>query len=175
MKVDDFLKIGKKNRLVRKCHKVLLHVTVLFPNFRSFRRSGRGLAKNSKIVGACLNNQPICVESIPLFFKNWYYLRISTPACTQVVVHSSTHCYGTNGMHVYIHALTMSYRGAAARSGGGLGAQPSIQEYRNSFLLYATCQKMQVLDHTYAPLRMHWRTNTCQHHHILHHRFHTSL
>ena len=48
-----------KNRLVRKCHRLLLHVRVLFPKFCSFRRPGRVLARSIKIVGAWLSNQPI--------------------------------------------------------------------------------------------------------------------
>ena len=49
----------KKNRMVRECHKLLLHVRVLFPIFCSFRRSGRVLPKNTMIVGAWLSNPPI--------------------------------------------------------------------------------------------------------------------
>ena len=53
----------RKNGLVRKCHSLVQHVTVLFPKFCSFRRSGRVLARSIKIIGAWLSNQPTFIGS----------------------------------------------------------------------------------------------------------------
>ena len=49
----------KKNRVVRKCNRLVLHVRVMFPKLCRVRRSVRVLPRCIKIVGARLSNQPM--------------------------------------------------------------------------------------------------------------------